>query len=563
MQLTCSSGPLAFGDTWGPPQKEHWSASEKWGLILGFKGGKTLSLCEKTEDALKEHWRRGYVDSVWPPHRAYVTNDGKYVVLRDVYSNLGYGKVIVILGDEGKILGSYELKDFLSAEDINQAERSVSSIWWNQHAWFSFIEDDSQFALVTQLGTVRSFDLAKGKLLDLSEDQRAKIVDLVRQEAEAWVESQNAGDRIRGITLLGGMGVREAIPTAKRLFYDKTPNGSRWRSGRPSVKIYGVQEAAARALIRLIGVDAIPIIEEELPKANWAMREELLDVLEKLDMKSDEIVETPDSAVVVEMWKRLAEHSLEDIRHPALCQVLQRDDGTYLFDHPELIESESDSVRATAVSVLARLESPKASTLLRKAITDKNETIRRSALRELIDQAPPDIEDVLLPYLDDQYASIRVDVICELACRGNSAATKKLTENIATLPTVDLEEDDSWARRHEIETLCKLIADRKLTEVRDSLESIRSVPATSTRIAVTGALAALGDSQALADLHRAAIEGEVRDRAHAIEMCRYLSDDESVAIVTKASEEERLKYAATAKLRRFPDKRKTSADHNP
>ena len=132
-------GPLAFGDSWGPPRKEHWSANERWGLILSFEGGKTLALCEKTEDGQKEHWRRGYVDSVWPPHRAYVTNDCKYVVLRDVYHNLGYGKVIIVLGNAGKILGSYELDDFLSEDEILQARHTVSSLWWNQYAWFSFI----------------------------------------------------------------------------------------------------------------------------------------------------------------------------------------------------------------------------------------------------------------------------------------------------------------------------------------------------------------------------------------------------------------------------------------
>ena len=132
------------------------------------------------------------------------------------------------------------------------------------------------------------------------------------------------------------------------------------------------------------------------------MREELLDALKRFDTQSYEIIETPDSATVVEMWKRLAKHSLDDIRYPALCQVLLRDDGTYLLEHPELIESESDSVRGTAVWLLAKVELPGASTLLRKAIIDKNETIRRSALRQLIDQAPPDIEEILLPYLDDQ-----------------------------------------------------------------------------------------------------------------------------------------------------------------
>ena len=382
------SGPPAFADSWGWPKRDHWSANEKWGLILGFKGGKTLSLCEKTEDGLKEHWQRGYMDSVFAPHRAYVTDDGKYVVLRDVFHSLGHGKVIVILGDQGKILGSYELDEFLSFDEILQAERSVSSIWWNRNAWFSFIEDDSQFALVTQWGTVRSFDLATGKLLDLSEEQRTKIFDAVRHKPEAWIESEKASDRIRGIRMLGGTGLKEVIPIAKRLFQDKTPTDSVKRSDGTIAEIYGVQLEAARALIQLIGIDAIPIIEEELPKANRNMKYKLLHVLEKFDTKAYEVVQTPDSAILIKMWKRLAEHSLEDIRYPALRQVLRRDDGTYLLEHPELIESESDSVRETAVLVLAKVESPKASTLLRKAITDKNDSIRRSAIRQFIDRQP-------------------------------------------------------------------------------------------------------------------------------------------------------------------------------
>ena len=182
----------------------------------------------------------------------------------------------MILGKQGKILGSYELDEFLSFDEILQAERSVSSIWWNRNAWFSFIEDDSQFALVTQWGTVRSFDLATGKLLDLSEEQRTKIFDVVRHKPEAWIESEKASDRIRGIRMLGGTGLKEVIPIAKRLFQDKTPTDSVKRSDGTIAEIYGVQLEAARALIHLMGVDAIPIIEEELPKANRNMKYKLL-----------------------------------------------------------------------------------------------------------------------------------------------------------------------------------------------------------------------------------------------------------------------------------------------
>jgi HEAT repeat protein len=451
------SAPPTFGDTWGAPTKKHWSANKKWVLKVSYPDDKTLALCEVTEDGFQEHWRRGYVDRVWPPHVAYVTDDGQFVVLRDVYHNLGYEKDIVILGERGKTLGSYELNDFLPQDEIDQAERSVSSLWWNTYAWFSFINDDRQFALVTQVGTVRCFDLPSGQLLDLTADQRAEIVDRVRREAETWVESEVSGERSRGITLLGGMRIEAAIPTAMRLFQDKTRTGSVGRKGKPSAEIYSVQKAAALALTRLMGTEAIPIIEEELSEANWYMAKELLDILNRYDTKSRgfagfyEIIETPESPSVLAMWKRLAKHASADVRNRALCEVLRRDDGTYLLDQPQLIQSESDSVRGAAVMVLAKVESPEALTLLRKAITDEQDGIRRSALSKFIARRPPDIEEVLLPYLQDQYAPIRLDVICELACWRNPAAIEKLRETIASWPDVEPDGEDKWFRRREIQ----------------------------------------------------------------------------------------------------------------
>jgi len=195
----------------------------------------------------------------------------------------------------------------------------------------------------------------------------------------------------------------------------------------------------------------------------------------------------------------------DDIRDPALCQVLRRDDGTYLFDHPALIESPNDAVRATAVQVLGKVESPAVEPLLRRAISDERDTIRRSAL--LIARKPADIEPLLVPY-------------------------------------------------REIDNLCRLIADLKLGEARDGLARSRSVTPKPTSILMTGALAALGDKPTLAELHRLTAQGEIGDRAVAIEMCRYLDDEESAALVKAAAngEERRLQYAATKDLLRFQDR---------
>ena len=394
----CGAGALTLAalwshvhaDSWGPPQKEHWSANKRFVLQVEYPArADGLSLCEQTEDGRKELWKRDYVDQVWPPHHAHITNDGKYVVLRDVYHNLGHGKVIVILGDGGNILGSYELDGFLPQDEIRSAMHSVSSLWWNANAWFSFINDDREFALATQEGTVRCFDLPTGKLLELSDDKRAKIVDLVRKDAESWAASEKAGERIHGITLLGALRVAGAIPVAKKLFQDKTATGSVSQRDKPSVETYHVQEAAALALLRLIGAEAIPIIEDELPRANWDMKAKLIMALQRLDTKQrfypvpGDVVQTPDSAAAIAMWLRLATSPDDDIRYPALCQVLRRDDGSFLLQHPELIESESDAVRIAAVVLLSKVDSPEALPLLRKAIADKQDAIRRTAMHYL------------------------------------------------------------------------------------------------------------------------------------------------------------------------------------
>jgi HEAT repeat protein len=549
--------PHARADSWGPPKKEHWSANETWVLKVGWPDDKTLSLWEKTEDGLRQHWRRGYVDQTYPPHRAYLTDDGKYVVLRDMYHSLGYGKVIVILRTDGQVLGSYALHELLPQDEIREFIHTVSSIWWSGDVWFSFINENRQFAFVTPSGTLRCFDLSTGKLLDLGKNEWAETVDLMRKKANAWVESESPYDRIRGISLLAELGVVEAIPKARKLFRDKECTNVTWGNGPPVFDICGVQEAAARALVQRIGVQAIPLIEEELPMANSSMKRRLMGVLTRLDTKGYEIIKTPDSVVAMEMWRRLANHASVDIRYPALCQVLRRDDGTYLSDHPELIESESESVRWAAVNLLARVESPAASTLLRKAITDEQDRIRHRALRYLVDREPADIETLLLPYLQDDSASIRSYVICELACRGNPAATERLTEAIAVWPLADLDESERFSRRREIEMFCRLIADLKLRGVKDMLVDIRSMTAVPIATWVTGALAAQGDQDALRDLHRLAGEGKGTDRAIGIEMCRYLTDERSAALVKQAaaSDEPRLCAAATKSLLRFKDRR--------
>jgi HEAT repeat protein len=555
----------ARADFWGPPKKEHWSANGRFVLKVGWPQSDTLSLWEKTEDGLTQHWQRGYVDRVWPPHRAYVTDDGKYVVQRDVYHNLGYGKVIAILGPDGETLGSYELADFLPQDEIRIAEKTVSSICWNNSAWFGFTNWDREFALVTEMGTVRCFDLPTGKLLDLSDRKRAEIVGVVRRDAERWIENGKPYDCSRGITLLGALRITEAVPAAKKLFHKKTPTGSISRSGRPKATIYGPQAAAALALVRLIGAEAIPIIEKELSEANWYMKGKLIKALTQLDTKAKEIVETPHSEAAFEMWKRLAEHSSDDVRYPALCQVLRRDDGAYLLEHPGLIECGHDKVRGAAISLLSTMHSPQALPLLRKAITDKHLENRYWALQGLIARELPDMESVLEPYVDDSYAAIRLLVFDRLLRCRNQAAISKLKESIRSWPKTPEDDPDERRLSREFEILCRLVAELKLSSVKVELEGFRSTGTYRLDIPATGALAALGDEQALEDLHRFAEKGESRQRALALEMCGYVADEASIRLLRQAVEDSdaQVSHAAKRALHRIEAKSGQEIDRYP
>lgn len=534
----------ALGDRWGAPAREHLSENEKWSLVVGFKGGKTLSLCQRTSDGLTETWRRGYVHRVWPPHHAYVTNDGNYIVLRDVYHNIGRGNVIVILGENGKVLGSYELNEFLSEDEILRAPRSVSSLWWSERAWISLVDSDRKFAIVTRLGTVCCFDLATGKLLELGDDRMVETLAYLRQRATQWQKSDDMSVRIRGLLCKASMGDVDVLRTAKDLLGDADAFAEE-------------RLAAASALTRLIHLDAIPIIEKQLGVADRRMRKELLGVLEKFDASAFGIFKTDDSVALKQMWVRLTGHALDDVSETAILEVLLRDDGTYLAAHPELIEHRSDAVRASVIRNWGATESPEAGLAFRKGILDAKASIRLLSLQCLVAREPSDTETLLLRFLGAEYRWARQYALVQLASRGHPAARRKLKAAIPTWVSFDREGESSGELIMDIETLCKLIADLKLDGVSESLAEIRTVQDPWVSAYVNGALAALGDQQATVTLHRIANDEKSAVRGFAIEMCRYQTDLGSAGIVQKAvtSKQHDIRSAATKKLTRFKDKR--------
>ena len=112
-------GRVGGADHGGRRRTQYRSSNRQYALNVAWPDNKKLTLFKTTPTGGREElWSRPYVDETWPPHVAYVADDGQHVVLRDVYHNLGHGKVLVFLGPKGNVLRSYELADLLTQDQI-------------------------------------------------------------------------------------------------------------------------------------------------------------------------------------------------------------------------------------------------------------------------------------------------------------------------------------------------------------------------------------------------------------------------------------------------------------
>ncbi|MDO9589374.1 MAG: hypothetical protein Q7J13_15790 [Brevundimonas sp.] len=76
-------------------------------------------------------WERPLVNDV-SPVSALMSNSGEYVVTFDNWHSTGWGDdVVVIYNDQGEMVRSMALTDFLPQPYFEALPRSVSSIWWS------------------------------------------------------------------------------------------------------------------------------------------------------------------------------------------------------------------------------------------------------------------------------------------------------------------------------------------------------------------------------------------------------------------------------------------------
>lgn len=527
---------VSRGDFWGPPTTKFRSSNRQYLLEVGWPREKTLTLFKVTPKGDKvKLWTRSYVDETWPPHAAYVANNGQYVVLRDVYSRLGSGKVLAFLGPKGELLRAFELADLLTEDQISSCTQTISSLWWSEPGWFSLINGDRHFAFATHFGEVQCFDVNNGRRVTLDAKRLAEIRARALRDILPCLKSKDSTEKKYAATLCGALKATEAIPELKNLLRDNTPTSGIYRglSGAFAGMFGGmnysdVQVAAAKSLVAMLKIEAVPLIEEQLPKATPETRKELLDVIAGLDGNWFMATKPPDSAVLLATWHRLSQSPLPDVRKHAREAILDRDDAKYVRNHPELIKDSDENVRWRAAMCLGRNGDKRAIPLLRTAFHDESSTVQLWALRGLIEYKPDDIDAILREARKCKDDWVRVEARDELVRRGDKEAIADLLRQIAALKDEKLYAKASSIDQFHLDRLCRLIIETKLREAEPSLRQAYSNPCDAIHRPISATLAAFGDLEARQQLRQYAQKGRAFDRVCSIEMLALIGDKASI-----------------------------------
>lgn len=276
--LVCAAGMLssvARADEWSVPKREHWSNNHRYVLHVDWQN-RRLKLAHVTPQGEAELWAisspLGGLGGA--PYHAYIGDDGRSVVLQDGHGELGYGKVLVFLGERGQTLHAYTLDDLFSRSEIYQCEITSSSIWWSFPELFRFTDRGDRFGLLTHWGSLAVFDPATGTRLP----KEASDVETFCAEARRILRADlQGGDVARGIMLAGLLKDQESLPRLKQLLTD--PSHCIMISGRHRDNYYTLQLAAGKALVRILGREATPLLKSRLVHSNPSMRAAWTDLI--------------------------------------------------------------------------------------------------------------------------------------------------------------------------------------------------------------------------------------------------------------------------------------------
>jgi len=510
----------AVGDEWGFPPSQYPSANGRFILKVDAKS-RRLALKEKRDNGFLLRWSIQYPDTkaefAFPaPVAAYITDDGSHVVLRDLWGAVGHGRVLIFLGPRGDVLSFYTLEQVLTHDEITDYPLSESSLWWSERALFFFRPQQTQFAFVTQRGTIRAFDLATGSMMkltpDLAQEVRGEAVLLARQH----LSSRDPDERVTGATIVGVLGDKDSIPTLKRLLDDTTDMGS---VGPPMCTWYGVQAAAGEGLAALLGANAAPLLKAKLPHANTQMARHWVELLGRVG-----------AARSSPGVKKLSHSPDDTTRLTAVMAMLEGDDGTIVRQNPQWLRDKDSRVRCDAIQSLARHARMQDADLLRAALKDKEPICVESALDGLVRLNPPDLDALLRQSLRSREPSVAFEATLHLARRGDRRALERVVSSVSSLRT-GIPKGAGWGL-FEVDEMCVMLAHANAPGSEAALRAGSANSRPYIQISTSGALAALGDRQALTRLRGFARCEDWLDRVHAIRWLGICKDRESTDFLT-------------------------------
>ena len=529
--LACAPVP-GLADVRIPPTNEFWSANRQYAFQNAWRNDELNLYQVDAEGKFQAKlWSRPNAVERWYPFAAYVANDGKHVVLRDTSCDWGFNQVLVFLSYQGDVLRSYDLRELLTQKDVLDIEFSADA--WSYPGWFSFLHDDQLFALVVRKGITLCFDVATGKQIDLTEELRSEIHTLAERDIPAMLNDSSPRNREAGAGLAESLKIRALAPALIPLLQDRSVTSSRGTSGEMS-DFYGVQVAAAKALASFNPSEAVPLIEALLSDSTPAVRYELLGIMQNLDNDDDGFLPNSDFAYLLEVWHRLERSPLEDVSQFATRAVAALESAQYFYDHPQYLEHPDADVRYLAVQSVGARGDQRSIPYLRKAYADPDSTTRIWAFRGLVRYQPDDILDILHEGMtrDDRY--IQLESMLELVRRGDQAAGERLANRIAELKQHTHARAGWGSEEMETQKMCELIAELRLPAMDPALRKAYANDCEDIRRPVCGALAALGDPEALLQLRRFAFEGEALVRSGSIRMLALAGDTASIPALQAA-----------------------------
>ena len=239
-----------------------------------------ITLRKRRANRWKRIWSRRSPWKQAPPNRVYVSDDGRHVVLRDQYGGVGRGTVLFLLASRGRIIKGLSLRDFLSDKEWYRAlERvSVSSTWWDRTGIAFLRPNNHHFVIVTDIPRIIVLDLTTGAIVTVTQELRQAVL----AEARAWVRDDLAGetgsDR-RIAVRLSYLADRSAVKTLEGMLAD-SEHGTVFEDGERHQR-YALRLRAGAALVRLLGVEAVPLLQGRLKDANPYMRGEWKELIEQ------------------------------------------------------------------------------------------------------------------------------------------------------------------------------------------------------------------------------------------------------------------------------------------